>query len=349
MMAACFIEPENLMLHAMRILQKNIFALMLIIAALTGFPFSPVAQSEQLQADSRTVLSDAQQWLAEGDYQKAYAAFLFHAQSRQNPLAQFTLGLFHQHGWGMAADSTQACHWFEKAAANSVPTASHFLGECYRDGLHQPADYANALHWFQKAAELGHVVSLCSMAELIMQGKGAPKDPQKALNFCERAASAGSVNAQLQLGQLYLNGDASIRNPHLAAKWFSYAAEKESLEAYYYLGRIHEDDLNDPATALSWYEMAASRGHLPAYLPTARLYFNAPPADQTQIPTAENLAKAYLWLSATRQLSEDSNESYAVESMLKKVEQIMPASWKKDLDPKVLQHINAFNLETSVE
>lgn len=316
---------------------------MLIIAALTGFPLSPAAQSEEPQADARTVLSEAQQWLAEGDYQKAYAAFLFHAQSQQNPLAQFTLGLFHQHGWGMAIDSTQACHWFEKAAESGVPTASHFLGECYRDGLHQPADYPAALRWFQKAAELGHVVSLCSMAELIIQGKGAPKYPQKALNLCQQAASVGSVNAQLQLGQLYLNGDASIRNPHLAAKWFSYAAEKESLEAYYYLGKIHEDERNDSATALSWYEMAASRGYLPAYLPTARLYFNAPAADQTQMPTAKNLAKAYLWLSATRQLSGDSNESYAVESMLKKVEQIMPASWKKDLDPKVSQHISTFH------
>jgi uncharacterized protein len=329
----------------MRIFQKYNSAMILVIAALTGFPFSSAAQSEQPQADARTALSEAQQWLAEGDYQKAYAAFLFHAQSRQNPLAQFTLGLFHQHGWGMAADSTQACQWYEKAAENGVPAAGHFLGECYRDGLHQPADYANALHWFQKAAELGHVVSLCSMAELIMQGKGAPKDPQKALSLCQQAASAGSINAQLQLGQLYLHGDASIRNPRQAAKWFSHAAEKESLDAYYYLGRIHEDDLSDHATALTWYEMAASRGHLPAYFPTARLYFNTPAADQTQMPTAENLAKAYLWLSATRQLSEDSNESYAVESMLKKVEQIMPASWKKDLDPKVLQHISTFHHE----
>lgn len=319
--------------------------MILVIAALTGFLPSATAQSEQSQADTPTPLSEAQQWLAEGDYPKAYAAFLFHARTQQNPLAQFTLGLFHQHGWGMAIDGAQACQWYEKAAENGVPAAGHFLGECHRDGRHQPADYAEALRWFQKAAELGHVVSLCSMAELIMQGKGAPKDPQNALNLCRQAASAGSVNAQLQLGQLYLHGDASIRSPLQAVKWFSHAAEKESLEAYYYLGKIHEDELNDSATALNWYEMAASRGHLPAYLPTARLYFNAPAADQTQMPTAENLAKAYLWLSATRQLSKDNHEIHALENMLEKVEQVMPASWKKDLDQKVIQHINALHHE----
>lgn len=329
----------------MQIFQKNNSAMILVIAALAGFPFNSAAQSEQAQPDTRTALHEAQQWLTEDQYQEAYAAFLFHAQSRQNPLAQFTLGLFHQHGWGTAIDSVQACQWFEKAAKKGVPAATHFLGECYRDGLHQPVDYKNALHWFQKAAELGHVVSLCSMAELIMQGKGAPKDPQKALNICQQAASTGSVNAQLQLGQFYLQGDALIRNPFLAAKWFNHAAEKESLDAYYHLGKIHEDEFNDPATALSWYEMAASRGHSPAYYPTARLYFNAPVADQTQMPTAENLAKAYLWLSATRQLTEDSSERHAVESMLKTIEQIMPASWKKDLDQKVTQHINTFRHE----
>lgn len=323
--------------------QKNNLAMILIIAALTGIPLGSTARSEQPQPDARAPLNEAQQWLAEGDYQKAYAAFLLHARTQQNPLAQFTLGLFHQHGWGMAIDNVQACQWFEKAAENGVPAATHFLGECYRDGLHQPVDYVTALHWFQKAAELGHIVSLCSMAELIMQGKGSPENPQKALSLCQQAASAGSVNARLQLGQLYLHGDASIRDPLQAAKWFSHAAEKESPCAYYYLGKIHEDDLNDPATALSWYEMAASRGHLPAYFPTARLYFNAPAADQTQMPTAENLAKAYLWLSATRQLSKDSNEKHTVESMLRKVEQIMPASWKKDLDQKVAQHISTFH------
>jgi uncharacterized protein len=326
----------------MRFFQNNP-AMILIIAALTGILFSPATQSEQPQTDIRTPLSEAQQWLTEGDYQKSYAAFLSHAQTQQNPLAQFTLGLFHQHGWGMATDNVQACQWYEKAAEKGVPAASHFLGECYRDGLHKPVDYAAALRWFHEAVGLGHIVSLCSMAELIMQGKGAPKDPQKALNMCQQAASAGSVNAQLQLGQLYLHDDVSTRNPLLATQWFSHAAEKGSLEAYYYLGRIHENDLNDHATALSWYEMAASQGHLPAYFPTARLYFNAPVADQTQMPTAENLAKAYLWLSATRQLSQDSSELHAVESMLKKVEQIMPASWHKALDQKISQHISAFH------
>ncbi len=327
----------------MRIMRKNNHSIVLIIIALTGFSLIPSLSASQPLPDTHKALADAQQWLTEGDYQKAYAAFLFHAQTQQHPLAQFTLGLFHQHGWGTAIDKAQACHWYEKAAENSVPAASHFLGECYRDGTHQPINATTAIHWYQAAADLGHIVSLCSIAELVMQGKGAPKDPEKALNLCQQAAAAGSINAQLQLGQLYLHGDESIQNPLQAVKWFSYAAEKESLEAYYYLGRIHEDDLNDPATALNWYEMAASRGYPPAYFPTARLYFNAPVAEHTQMPTAENLAKAYLWLSATRQLSGDTHETHAIEDMLKKIEQIMPASWKKDLDRKVSQHLRAFH------
>ncbi|MBX3629103.1 MAG: sel1 repeat family protein [Nitrosomonas sp.] len=328
----------------MRIMRKNNRAIILIIIALTVLSLIPtLSAAGQPQPDTRKALAEAQQWLTAGDYPKAYAAFLFHARTQQHPLAQFTLGLFHQHGWGMAVDKVQACRWYEKAAENGVPAANHFLGECYQDGTHQPINYTAAIHWYQAAADLGHIVSLCSIAELVMQGKGVPKDPEKALNLCQQAATAGSVNAQLQLGQFYLDGDESIRNPILAAKWFSHAAGKELLEAYYYLGKIHENDFNDPATALSWYEMAASRGYPPAYFPTARLYFNAPVAEHTQMPTAENLAKAYLWLSATRQLSENMHEVHTIEDMLKKVEQIMPASWKKDLDRKVSQHIKEFH------
>jgi len=63
------------------------------------------------------------------------------------------------------------------------------------------------------------------------------------------------------------------------------------------------------------------------------------------LPTAENLAKSYLWLSATQQQSKQTSELEDSASMLKKVEQVMPQSWKEDLDQKVSQHLAAFHAE----
>ena len=288
-------------------------------------------------------LAEAQQWLAEGEYHKAYNAFRFYAEKKQNPLAQFTLALFYQQGWGVEQNKVVACQWYEKAAKGDIPAANHFFAQCLQDGIHQSVDYAAAIHWYQQAANLGHTISLCAIADLYMQGSGVVKDPQKALAFCQQAASAGSLPAQLKMGRFYLSGEESIRDPYLAAVWFGYAAERNSLEAYYHLGVINLNVLNDQSQALYWFEMAASQGYLPAYYQTARLYFNAPLSEETGMPAAENLAKSYLWLSAVNQQSKQDDELQGTLSMLEKVEQVMPESWKDDLDEKVSQHLSEFH------
>lgn len=314
-----------------------------IICLITGSLWIPALHA-QFEVNPDQSLAEAQQWLAEGKYQKAYQVFQHYAQERQNHLAQFTLGLFHQQGWGVIAhDMKKACDWYEKAAKGGVPTANHYLAQCFERGIHQPIDYSAAIHWYQEAANLGHLISLCALAELTMQGKGVVKDPHKALKYCQQAASAGSISAQLQMGQFYLQGDEAIRDPHKAAVWYGYAAEKGALEAYYHLGFINQHFFKNHNLALSWFETAASRGYSPAYFPAARLYFNAPLSEETGMPTADNLAKSYLWLSATRQQSKNENELHDTATMLEKVERIMPVSWKKELDKKVSQHLKKFH------
>ncbi|SEN16423.1 tetratricopeptide repeat protein [Nitrosomonas marina] len=295
------------------------------------------------QQSPATVLAEAQQQLARGEYESAYQSFFYHAQHQNNPLAQFSLGLFHQNGWSVEADPRIACYWYEKAAKGEIPTASHFMAECLQNGVHQPVDYAAALRWYLKAAELGHHISLCSAAELMMQGKDKTKNPQHALEQCRQVALAGSIPAQLKMGQIYLSGNAAVHDPKQAIVWFNYAAERGSLEAFYYLGNVFLNYSKDHATALKWFETAAGRGYITAYFPTARLYFNAPVSEKTQMPVAENLAKAYLWLSATIQVSKNRTELKNAGKMLKKVVRIMPESWKIDLDQKLNQHLATFH------
>ena len=295
------------------------------------------------QQNANNALAEAQQWLAEGKHHKAFKAFQFYAQEKQNPLAQFTLALFYQEGWGVERDEVVACQWYGKAAKGEIPAANHFFAQCLQEGIHQSVDYVAAIHWYQQAANLGHTISLCAIADLYMRGSGVEKNPQKALAYCQQAASSGSIPAQLKVGHFYLNGEAAIRDPQQAAVWFGYAAEKNSLEAYYYLGVINLNALNDQSHALYWFEMAAGQGYLPAYYQTARLYFNAPLSEETGMPTADNLAKSYLWLSTAKQQSEPENELNDTLSMLEKVEQVMPKSWKEDLDQKVSQHLLEFH------
>jgi hypothetical protein len=60
------------------------------------------------------------------------------------------------------------------------------------------------------------------------------------------------------------------------------------------------------------------------------------------MPEAANLAKSYLWLSATQRQSHHENELQAAANMLEKVLQVMPAGWQTDLDQKVTQHLQKY-------
>ena len=218
--------------------------------------------------DLATELKEAQQILAQGDYDKAYPLYLEQGEKHNNPLAQFTLGLFHKFAWGsLKHDDAQACAWFERSAEGAIPTGTHFFAKCLDQGIGRPADPAEAAAYYLRASELGHFMSLCSLADLYMEGRGVEKNPQKAIELCSQAAERGAPPARIKVGRYLLQGDESIRNPQAAVSWFESMAD-HSTEAQYYLGLIFRDGTGQPQNmdhALSWFENAAAKGYVPAY------------------------------------------------------------------------------------
>ena len=95
----------------------------------------------------------------------------------------------------------------------------------------------------------------------------------------------------------------------------------------------------NPLVAREWFEKTASSGHVPAYFETAKLYFDAPVNPETGLWFENDLAKAYLWLSATEKRTDKSEQREQAVQMLKKVREVMPESWAVDLDAKVLAHL----------
>ena len=282
-------------------------------------------------------LKAAQTALAAGDYPKAYALYLDHAGD--NPLAQFSLGLLDQYGWGRPVDRVAACRWQEQAAKGGIPAAQQALADCLRQGIHRPADAAAAAHWYEEAARSGILYALCSLGEMTLRGEGVAKDPRKAIALCGEAAQKGSVSAQVALARLYLAPE--LNDPASAFHWFQIAAEGHSPVAQFELGRMllegvgHAKDL---PSARAWFETAASQGYLPAYLPTASLYFDAPVDPETQSLSAADLAKAYLWLAAAARRLEGEPQAQA-SRMLDRVIERMPPTWRPDLDQRVTAHL----------
>ncbi len=291
-------------------------------------------------------LRPAQQALAAGDYSRSYARYSRFAA--KNPLAQFTLGLFHQNGWGRPVDEIAACRWFEKSARKRIPAAQHYLGDCLVKGAHRPADAKAALNLYLDAASGGHLISLCSAASLYIKGEGVDRDAKRGLALCAQAAQAESPPAMLRLADYYREGADVPQDLAAARHWYRQAAERRHREAQYRLGSMlaegqgGEPDLN---AALFWLETAASEGYAPAYLPTAILYANAEVSPETGALRPEHLAKIYLWNSAAKARATDPARLAEIDRIEKMVLAVMPESWRPDLDRKVSEHLANFKTE----
>ncbi len=300
------------------------------------------ASAAPVQNGSSMAMNQAQSALASGDYEKAFTGYHDVAINHKNALAQFSLGLFYQNGWGRAIDKAAACQWFEKAAQGDIPAAQHLTGICLEEGTHRPADPATAASWFQKAAQAGHFHSYCHLGNLLMTGKGVPKDPMKALELCRPAAQQGSIPAQLWLGKFYLQGDPAIQDRQEAYRWFAAAAQKQAPEGFYYLGMLMKQGIAEEQTAKKtrqMFELAATFNYVPAYFQAGTHFFAAEPDPKTNRLSAEHLAKAYLWISAAIQRSEDTEEILAAQSIRQKIIAIMPETWLDELDRKIAQHL----------
>ncbi|WP_426343259.1 tetratricopeptide repeat protein [Pseudoduganella sp. R-32] len=308
---------------------------LLLAAALSAAPASAKKASDHAEP-----LHAAYALLDKGDYAHAYPAFL--RQSGKNPLAQFMLGLFHQIGWGRPVDQDAACAWFAKAARGKIPTAQHYSATCLMRTPDVPGNAGAALAEYLAAAEGGHKISLCSAAEFYIRGRYVARDVVRGLNLCGQAAMANSPPAMLLLAK-YLQNDPDVPRDLAGARhWYQLAAGHNVPEARYQLAIMQSQGDGGPvdsSAALGNMEALAAAGYAAAYLPTAVLYAHQPPQADTGAPSAEHLAKAYLWASAAKASLADPAPA---EKLLASVLALMPAEWRPGLDRKVADHLAKF-------
>lgn len=304
-----------------------------------------MASNVYAQKDMSDELRQAQKLLAKGQYDDAFTQYSYFAEKKGNPIAQFTMGLFYDLGWGRSIDNVEACQWYEKAGEKGVPAAIYSYADCLRDGVGTAADPVKAIEWYEKSAGLGFHLSKCSLAELYLTGTGGSRDPQKGLALCEQVAQMGIVPAQLKMGQFYINDEFGVRNYERAGYWFRIAAERESSEAFYQLGRMSRDGLGGERNlqvARIWFEKAAAKGYRKAYFPVGKLYYHTPKDPDTGLIPPHELAKSYLWLSAAARQAEIGENARDAKLILEEVVLLMPPRWQSDLDPKVDEHFRLF-------
>lgn len=319
-------------------LARTLLSLSLALASTAG--------AAPAQRHAGAELRTAEVALSRGDYAKAYDEYLRHAG--RDPLAQFTLGLFFQQGWGRPANTQEACRWFGRAARGGVPVAQHFTGDCLLDAARDKNPQARAdaaaaaLDWYMRAAAGGDIIAWCAAGELHLRGMGTPRDVARGLQLCAQAAQANSPPAMRTLAHWYQD-DRDVPQDLAAARyWYGAAADHGDNEARYRLAVMlaqGEGGAPDADAALGLMERAAAAGYVPAYLPTATLYARMPPQADSGALSADDLAKVYMWSSAAYARLHDAAPRAQAQRLRDTALAVMPPTWRTDLDRRVAEHL----------
>jgi TPR repeat protein len=129
-----------------------------------------------------------------GDY--ATAVHEWRPLAKQgNVLAQYSLGVLYDNGYGVPQDYGQARQWWEQAAAQGNADAQYNLGVLYSNGHGVPQDYGQARQWYEKAAAQGIARAQYSLGALYSNGYGVPQDFVQAHKWYILAGANGNKKA----------------------------------------------------------------------------------------------------------------------------------------------------------
>jgi len=119
---------------------------------------APPASVEEREATADLTYKRALSLFADAktEEQKAEAAKLFaQAAIGGHPGAQYSIGVMHYNGTGVAKDYAKAAEWFGRSAEKNNAAAQYNLGILYYNGQGVPKDDRLAYKWISAAAENG--------------------------------------------------------------------------------------------------------------------------------------------------------------------------------------------------
>ncbi|MCH8977158.1 MAG: sel1 repeat family protein [Proteobacteria bacterium] len=96
----------------------------------------------------------------QGDYETAYNTMISLANTSNDKLAQYYLGVMYMKGQGVEQDYEQAGEWFRKASKQGLGVAMYKLAGLYTKGNGVPKDLEFAYVWYSVGAIHKHQKSM---------------------------------------------------------------------------------------------------------------------------------------------------------------------------------------------
>ncbi len=203
------------------------------------------------------------------------------------------------------------------------------LGLIYNDGVPTLSDTSKALQLYRASATGGYAGAQVNLANMYMKSIGVGKNLSEAMRWYQMAARQGDAVAQTVLGFAYLSGVGQAPNPARASQMFELARQQENGDAMNAVAlldlgaQIAEVNQGDNTaldiSAHTAYLTGATRDGIPLHLPgtfdirqhsgafdlivaaaelgNAAAQYNAARLHLLDDPTADNLIRAYKWLT----------------------------------------------------
>jgi len=96
----------------------------------------------------------------QGDYETAYNTMISLANTSDDKIAQYYLGVMYLKGQGVEQDYEKAGEWFRKASEQGLAVAMYKLAKLYTKGEGVPKDLEFAYVWYSVAAVHEHQKSI---------------------------------------------------------------------------------------------------------------------------------------------------------------------------------------------
>jgi TPR repeat protein len=145
---------------------------------------------------------------------------------KDDPEAQYVLGMMYYSGQKIPQDKALALKWFTKAAQQDFSAAQYFLSLMYGLGDGVAQDDSTAVWWCRKAALQGHVDAQYSLGRMYSTGQGVKKDDVRAVDWFSKAAEQGHADAQCDLGLMYNAGRGVSQDLNRATQWWVKASQQ---------------------------------------------------------------------------------------------------------------------------
>lgn len=210
---------------------------------------------------------------------------------KNDPLANYYLGMMSLNGLGMKKDVDIAYDAFNKSALELEPASIYMMGICHLNGWGVSKNETKAFEYFQSAAERKYHEALLKVAECYEIGLGISKNETKALKIYAELAKNEDAFSAYKIGVAYLEGKGVPKSPESAFTWLNKALSYGSIDAmnrFRLIGTKSKTDarttqmmfsigeellLSDhPKDAIIYLEIASNEGHLSAYQNLVKAY-----------------------------------------------------------------------------